>query len=137
MRERKPRVGRKSLTDFVAKARAAWGDAQPDWVAIVAEEANRTSVKAVADRIGRSSALVSNVIANKYPGDMAAVEELVRGALMGATVACPVLGEIGLLQCLAEQGKPFSATSSVRSRLYRACRGGCPHSRITAVREKP
>jgi len=131
MRERKPRTGNKSKTDFIDKADRAWGVDMPEWVEVVAAEANRTSVTAVAKRIGRSDALVSNVIANKYPGDMAKVEQLVRGALMGATVDCPVLGEIGRHQCLAEQAKPFSATSSVRSRLYRTCRGGCPHSRLT------
>jgi hypothetical protein len=132
MRESKPRIGRKSDTDFVAKARAAWGDALPDWVQVLAEEVNRTSGVAVADKLKLSGSLVSTVIAHKYPGDMDRVEQQVRGALMGFVVACPVLGEIGRDICLAEQKKPFSATSSVRSRLFRACRSGCPHSRLPA-----
>lgn len=134
MRARKPRIGRKSDVDFVAKAHAAWG-LMPDWVLILAEEANRTSGAAVAKKLGLSGSLVSYVLAKKYPGDMGRVEQLVRGALMGLLVDCPVLGEIGRDRCLVEQRKPFSASSSVRSRLFRACRSGCPHSRLT-VREK-
>jgi hypothetical protein len=122
--------GANMKTDFVAKAESAWGKRLPDWVRVLAEEANRTSGSRAAARIGLSGALVSNVIADKYPGDMARVEGIVRGALMGLTVECPVLGEIRRDQCLAEQRKPFSATSSVRSRLYRACRAGCPHSHL-------
>ena len=125
------RIGRKSVTDFVVKARAAWGATMPDWVFALAEEVNRTSGASTAGRLGYSPALVSNVIANKYPGDIERVAGKVRGAFMGAIVACPVLADIGRDRCLDEQKKPFSATSSVRLRLYRACRSGCPHSRLT------
>jgi hypothetical protein len=135
MRESKPRIGKKSQTDFVAKARAAWGDALPDWVLALAEEVNATMGRTAAKRIGLSPALVSYVISNNYPGDMERVEQKVRGALMGLVVACPVLGEIGRDRCLDEQKKNFAGTSSIRARLFKACRGGCPHSRIT-VREK-
>jgi hypothetical protein len=119
-------------SDFVAKARGAWGDGVPAWVIVLAGECNRTSGSAVAKRLGYSPAVVSHVIANTYPGDIRRVEEKVRGALMGVTVDCPVLGEIGLDRCLDEQRKPFSGTSSIRSRLFRACRSGCPHSRLPA-----
>jgi hypothetical protein len=121
---------KKPKANFVAKARAAWGDALPDWVQVAAEEANRTTARAASVRLGLSDSLLSFVFANKYPGDMVRVEAIVRGALMGLVVGCPVLGEIGRDRCLAEQRKPHSATSSVRSRLYHACRAGCPHSRF-------
>jgi hypothetical protein len=71
------------------------------------------------------------VFANAYTGDLARVEAKVRGALMGATVVCPILGEIGRDVCLDEQKKPNTGASSIRSKLYRACRAGCPHSRIS------
>lgn len=122
--------GGNNKKDFVAKARGAWGDDLPDWVRVVAEEATRTSLAVVAGRTDLSVGLFSNVIANKYPGDMERVELVVRGALMGLTVTCPVLGDIARNVCLEEQRRPFSATSSVRSRTYRACRSGCPHSRL-------
>lgn len=117
-------------TDFTAKARAAWGEDPPDWVEALAAEATRTSASTVAVRLGYSPPVISEVIANRYRGDVARVAELVRGAFLGAEVECPVLGAIGRDHCLEEQRKPFMTTSSVRTRLYRACRDGCPHSRI-------
>lgn len=114
--------------DFVGKARTAWGAEPPDWVLALAEQCAATNQKQAAKRIGLSDGLVSQVLGNKYPGDVARVAEKVRGALMGVTVTCPVLGDIGRDRCLDEQKKTFTGTSSVRSRLYRACRSGCPHS---------
>jgi hypothetical protein len=128
--KRGPAAGRRSKTDFAAKAVAAWGDALPDWVAELARYASETSGTLAADAIGYSPAVVTHVIGNAYKGDLARVEDKVRGALMGMVVACPVLGEIGRNRCLDEQKTPFSASSSIRSKLYRACRSGCPHSRI-------
>ena len=116
--------------DFVAEARRAWGDGMPDWVRELAAEATRSTVTAAAARLGRSVGLVSNVIHGKYRGDLAGVEGLVRGALMGAVVDCPVLDKIPRDRCLHEQKMPRAATSPLRTRLYRACRAGCPHSRI-------
>jgi hypothetical protein len=127
---RGPHPGARAPVDFLAKAQGAWGAALPDWVRELAEEAMRNSATAVARRIGYSPAVISHVLAATYPGDLARVEAKVRGALMGATVVCPVLGEIGRDRCLDEQKMPFSAASSIRSKLYRACRSGCPHSRL-------
>lgn len=115
---------------FVAKAKAAWGGTLPDWVEALAREAGRVTATRAAKRIGYSGGLLSQVFANKYPGDLARVEAKVRGALMSAVVSCPVVGEIGLDRCLDEQRMGNTGASSIRARLYRACRGGCPHSRI-------
>ncbi|PZA12438.1 transcriptional regulator [Rhodopseudomonas palustris] len=111
-------------------ARAAWGDELPAWVEALALEAGRTSGVAAGKRIGYTGSLVSSVLANKYKGRLDLVEERVAGALMGAVVDCPILGEIARDRCLDEQKVGFSTSSSVRTRLYRACRGGCEHSRI-------
>ncbi|KPF98831.1 transcriptional regulator [Rhodopseudomonas sp. AAP120] len=111
-------------------AQAAWGEELPGWVEALALEAGRTSGVAAGARIGYSGALVSSVLAKKYKGRLDLVAERVSGALMGATVDCPVLGEIARDRCLDEQKCGFSTSSSVRTRLYRACRGGCEHSRI-------
>lgn len=120
----------KEKVDFLAKARAAWGKALPDWVETLALEANRTTSAKTAKRIGYSGAVLSHVFAKNYPGDIARVEAKARGALMSATVICPVVGEIGLDRCLDEQKMENTGASSIRARLFRACRGGCPHSRI-------
>ena len=125
---RGPRKGTRSATDFVAKAVAAWGDAMPDWVGALAAEANRTSSQEAAVRIGYSPAVVSQILSNAYPGDVDRVAQKVRGALLGHRVICPVLGEIGKDICIEQQGKPFSSSSSMRVRLYHACKT-CPNRR--------
>lgn len=117
----------KGSTDFLAKARAAWGEALPPEVEALALAAQRTSASAVAKSIGYSPALVSHVLARRYgveghSGDLSAVFAKIRGAYLGETVFCPVLGEIGRDRCLREQKMPFAATSSTRARLHQACR---------------
>ncbi|ADZ70092.1 hypothetical protein [Polymorphum gilvum] len=118
------------MITMTEKARAAWGPALPDWVRELAELATRSGLNACARRLGYSSTTISQVISAKYPGDLERLEETVRGALMGKTVGCPVLGEIGLDACLAWQAKPRAVTNAIRSRVYRACRSNCPHSRL-------
>lgn len=117
------------------KAADAWG-MPPDWVAELATLADREGLRGVEKRVGYSASAISTVINNRYRGDMARVEETVRGALMGHVVSCPVLGELGRDQCLTWQKKPFAATSSVRAAVYRACRAGCPHSSHRPDRER-
>lgn len=107
------------------------GDAArvPDWVMILAETVDLKGTRKTAERIGYSASVISRVINGKYDGNMERVAGIVRGAMLGETVMCPVSGEIARDVCLDNQkrGKPF--TSSLRARLYRACRDGCPHYR--------
>ena len=124
---------RYAKTSFVEKIKVTWGD-PPSWVVVLAEEADRTSLREVGDRLGYSNAVISYVLSNKYTGDIERVEQKVRGALLGATVMCPVFGEFGRDRCLDEQQKGNTFTSESRGRCYRTCRGigvpKCPHSRI-------
>lgn len=120
--------------DPLQVAQEAWKNDLPDWVEALANEASATSGEAAADRIGYSGAVVSSVLANKYKGRLDNVEARVRGALMGETVNCPVLGDITRDRCLDEQKCGFSTSSSVRARIYRACRAGCQNSRIGSAR---
>jgi hypothetical protein len=113
-------------TDFLAKAVAAWGDDPPLEVVALAEAAQRDTASAAARAIGYSPAVVSHVLANRYPGDLSAVFAKIRGVWLGEMVVCPVLGEIGRDQCLREQKRPFAATNSSRARLFHACKI-CPN----------
>lgn len=121
----------KRKVDFLAKSKEAWGEELPDWVAELAREAGRTTSALAAKRIGYSGAVLSHVFANNYAGDIKRVEAKVRGALMGENVVCPIVGEIGRDRCLDEQKMGNTGASSIRTRLFHACRGGCPHSRLT------
>lgn len=113
-----------SATDI---AHEAWGSPLPDWVAVLAEECVKASQNKIAKRMNRSASLVSNVLRNKYEGDMAAVEDIVRGVFMASTVACPALGQISSAACRdwMRKAHAFSNENSERVRLYRACRS-CP-----------
>ena len=113
--------------DFMANARAGWGEALPDWVAELARRCIDTSATIAAQRIGYSTAVVSAVVRGVYKGDLAKVEQKVRGAYMGATVVCPVLDEIARDVCIAEQAKKHLGSSSTRAKLFRACRT-CIHA---------
>lgn len=117
-------------------ARAAWDGAPPAWVMALAEECDLTSQAKAGRRIGYSASVVNGALKRIYKGSMNDVQRAVEGALMGATVDCPVLGQIPKNQCLTNQRTPLTASSPVRAALWRACRGGCPHSRVNETKQK-
>lgn len=117
--------------DNLTTATAAWGESTPDWIIVLAEACNMSSQAAIAKRLGYSSSTVSQVLSNKYGmGDIAKFEQVVRGALMAETVACPIVGDMTRDVCLNWQQRPFSTTNSNAVRMYQACRSGCSHSRL-------
>lgn len=118
-----------SLTGPVTIAREAWGETLPDWVTRLAQECEATSQNAVAKRLGRSASLISTVLRAKYPGDMAAVEDIVRGALMSATVSCPVRGDMPTHVCRTwrDKAKHFAGNNALRVEMHRAC-NRCPRN---------
>lgn len=111
-------------------ARDAWGPTIPDYVEALGLECTRFSQVKVAQRLGRSGALVSQVLRNKYRGDMIAVEELVRGVLLNARVECPALGPLPTNECQVwrRKSREFATGNPLRRRMYRAC-GNCPRNR--------
>jgi len=113
----------------LAAARAAWTDL-PDWVEALAREADATSQVRAAERIGLSPGAVNQVLRGRYQASTDRIETRVRGQLMAAVVACPVMGELATDLCQEWQdkarGKP--APSSVHVRMWRACRA-CTHNR--------
>lgn len=111
--------------DFVAVVRERWGEEAPRWVVVLAERCTEERQAAVAKRLDVSASMISAVLAGTYAakgGNTAGLEARVRGAYMGETVDCPVLGEIGTDRCRDEQSQPFRATSAMRAQLYHACR---------------
>ena len=116
-------------TDFVGRARAAWGDL-PDWVLALAEACAADTQAAVAKRLDYSASAISATLANAYRGDVGEISERVRGAFMSAVVECPRKGTMNRNTCLRWQDKPFAATSADRVAMFHACRSGCPHSRL-------
>jgi len=99
-----------------------------DWISVLKEECDRTSQSEVGRIIGYSPAVVNQVLKGTYAGNLDNVERKVRGALMGRTVECPVIGDIPLQRCMEHQTKPFKPTNSLRARLFRACKT-CEHNK--------
>lgn len=108
-------------------ARAAWKPLTPDWIERLAEECAAGTQRSVAEKLGRSAGLISQVLRNKYPGDMASIEEAVRGAFMDAMIVCPALGNLPTDECQSwrRNSRHFVNTNSLRVRMYRACQN-CP-----------
>lgn len=120
----------------LAKARQAWGKSMPDWVLIFAEQCDRTSVRAAAERLRYSPSVGSQILSNSYQGRLDKVEAAVRGAFMGATVECPVLGELPLHKCLYHQGRKFASTNPTRVKLSRTC-PTCPNFKKAQPASQP
>lgn len=126
-----------ALQGPVEAAHAAWGEELPDWIAVLAAECARTSQAAVAGRLDRSGAVVSQVLRRIYAADMGRIEERVRGVLMAGQVSCPGLGEIPLQQCQDWRGKAgqFAIGNPLRVRMFHAC-NRCPRHKPTAPTEE-
>ncbi len=109
----------------------AWADQPPPWVMALAIACDQSSQNQVARQLGYSAATVSNVLRGKYAGDLKAVEQAVRGALMNQKVICPVVGELSAQACGEHQRAPWAPHNPQRIQFHKACRSGCPHSRLT------
>lgn len=103
---------------------------EPVWLSTLREQCRAHTQARVAELIGYSPAVVNQVLQGRYKGDTARVEKAVRGAFMGETCHCPVMGEIPVNQCMEIQKQPFASTNPQRVRLFRACRAGCPNSQL-------
>lgn len=103
---------------------------EPSWITELRQQCQAIGRKKVAERIGFSVTVISQVLNQKYPGDIEKVERAVRGAYMGDTVMCPVMGELQTQKCISHQKtKVGEAVNPMRVQLYRACNSGqCPHS---------
>lgn len=108
-------------------ARAHWPDGMPDWVEVLAVECGRSSQTAVAKQLGRSPAVISQVLRQSYPADMGRIEERVRGVFLDAKVACPAMGHLPIQDCQDWRAKAttFAIGNPLRVRMYRAC-NACP-----------
>lgn len=81
---------------------------------------------AVAKVLGVSSSTVSQALKSHYVGDVDALGQRIRGALMNELVSCPVMGALSAKHCLDYQTRPLVFTNPLRVRLYRACKT-CPN----------
>jgi hypothetical protein len=77
---------------------------------------------ALAGQLGVSPAAVNQAVHDKFQGNAEKFCLRVRGLFGGASVACPVLGQINTKVCLDQQSRPLSHTNPQRVALARACK---------------
>lgn len=96
------------------------------WLAALREACTARGQADVARQLGYSAGAISAVLAGKYQASTARLQAAVEGALLLATVDCPVLGELPRQRCVEHQRRGFAATNPMRVALSRAC-PDCPH----------
>jgi hypothetical protein len=74
---------------------------------------------------------VNQLLKDKYLGDVASMEERIRGRFMSETVQCPVMGTLGRNHCLDYQKRPLAFTNPQRAALHQACKT-CPNRKEIA-----
>jgi len=121
------------MGDKMIVAQDAWTETLPDWIAALATTCDQTSQNKTAIRLGISASTVSQLLNNKYPGNMARMEERVRAALMKTEIRCPALGKISGEACLKwrDRSKGLSSASPLVVSMFRSCRN-CPLHTDTA-----
>ena len=110
-------------------ARAAWGLPLPDWIEALARACVASSQNAVAGKLDRSGALVSQVLSKTYLADTARIEQRVRGIYLVGKIGCPGLGVIPAHVCQdwRDKGRKYQVGNPTRTRMFRA-RAVCPRS---------
>lgn len=103
------------------------------WLETLQEEVKAHGLTKMADLLGLSRTLISQVTNNKYPGNIDNVRERVESVLLGETVVCPILGVIPKHVCKAHQLRNAADVGSTPDeiKLYKACRSGCEHSHVS------
>lgn len=123
---RGPAKGANRSTSSVDRVANEWGAFIPDWISVLAEECDASSQRQIAEVLGVSTALISNVLGNKYTGDLTRIEQEVNARFLRSEVDCPVLGTIPAADCFDHQGRQFSTANPVTVKLFRAC-PNCPN----------
>lgn len=108
-------------------ALAGWGEGMPEWIRVLAEACDMSSMRKVAASLRVSPALVSLAIRNVHHARLDFIQARVESVLGG--VECPVLGSISAERCLHIQAQPFSSVNPLVVRLFRACHGDCQQRR--------
>jgi len=111
-------------------ARNAWGISCPDWVLTLAKKCDKLGLQETAKLVAVPDITLSRIIKNQFYGNSSKIQETIEGLFSDLVVECPVLGDIPYSKCIKQQRSEFSSANSVKIQLYKACRTGCPHSKL-------
>ena len=103
-----------------------------DWLSALREACAASTQAALARRLGVSATMVNQALKGTYKGDLSRLKALVEADLLAHTVDCPAIGEMPKKNCLEHQARqrPFATVNAYYAKLYRACRSGCPYSKL-------
>lgn len=107
------------------------------WLEVLRQQVAEHGQPKVAKMLSVSTACISQVVNEKYPGDMRRIEKLVEGAFLQKCVNCPVLSQLPLHECMKHQARKGISSNPLYMQLYKACRSGCPHSSLTERLKRP
>lgn len=91
-------------------------------MALLLRAVNEKGQAQVARELGYSASALNQVLKGSYKGELNNLLRRVAEVYGAETVNCPVMGDISLGRCAEEKKKPFSASSPLRVRLFKACR---------------
>lgn len=102
------------------------------WLTVLREACRAATQATVAHKLGVSPAMISQALKQVYKGDMARLQARVEGVLMNQVIDCPVIGALAKHKCQEHQARDgrFATANPLNMDLYRACRSGCPHSKL-------
>ncbi|MEW5682990.1 MAG: helix-turn-helix transcriptional regulator [Pseudomonadota bacterium] len=95
------------------------------WLDLLRQKCEALGRRKVEAELGISKTTLSQVLNEKYPGNLDNIASKVVEAYSSDKVLCPVLGSITVQRCVNEQSKPFAATNPQRVKLWKACQT-CP-----------
>ena len=97
-----------------------------DWLTLLRQEVDATSITATAAKIGYSRPSISLALAGRYPGGTAKISAAVLSKLQ--VVDCPYLGrQIKGAECKDNALRPMPTGNPQELNFWRACQR-CPHS---------
>ncbi len=101
-----------------------------EWLQVLDAECNRTSQAKVAQKIGASKTTISQALNGVYPNEIGLLKlrDKVEGTYMGATITCPVFGDIPRDVCASSQEKELATHNPFRVQLFNTC-PTCPNRR--------
>lgn len=108
-------------------AQENWDPIVPDFIIRLATFCDENTQTAAAKKIDYSSAVVSQLLRNKYGGNMEKVETKVTNIFRNKFAECPLLGRIPIDICLAHARKPYTPLNPILIAQFKACRQ-CPNN---------
>ncbi len=106
---------------------------ESSWITALRKACAETTQAAVARKLGVSTSMISQALKGGYnKGRTDRLQTLVEIELMAQTVDCPIIGTLLKRRCIEHQTRDsrFATANPLKMQLYRACRSGCPHSKL-------